>query len=202
MKKAFLILLISAQLCAQDKYVSPTGSDSNQGTLQQPYKTIKKGLQNANGTVFLLEGAYTEDFDTRDVPVGRSVVIQANPGATVSIRGLMTLVGVVTPPPPPAGPQVSVTVTQVAPGALVSITVANGPGNRTDWLGVYAVGASAYSYQAWAYLNGQTSPPASGLKSATVSLRMPTRAGTYELRLYPNNGFSPLLSTSATIRVQ
>ncbi|HTY39299.1 MAG TPA: hypothetical protein VMH23_19440, partial [Bacteroidota bacterium] len=52
-----LVHLGAAQVTA---YVSPSGSDSNSGTIDQPYKTVSKGLSaiGTNGTVFLRGGVY------------------------------------------------------------------------------------------------------------------------------------------------
>ncbi|MCK1706116.1 hypothetical protein IVA86_33125 [Bradyrhizobium sp. 146] len=47
-----------------DVYVSPTGSDSNSGSINAPFLTIKKAYQNALAVVWLLPGTYrSEDLD-------------------------------------------------------------------------------------------------------------------------------------------
>ena len=84
----------------------------------------------------------------------------------------------------------------VAPGGTVTATVANGPGNRTDWVGLYAANSS--TYVDWKYLNGSQTLPASGLTAAAVPFTMPTVPGTYTVRLYAG---STWMATSATITV-
>jgi hypothetical protein len=92
---------------------------------------------------------------------------------------------------------VALNTTTIVPGGTVNVTIANGPGVRTDWIALYATGAS--TYLDWKYLSGSQTPPASGLTSATIGVTMPTTPGTYVIRFY--TGSSTLLATSATITV-
>ena len=80
----------------------------------------------------------------------------------------------------------------VAPGATVSVAVSGGPGNATDWVGMYQVGATNTQYLAYQYMNGQT--------SATLTFTMPTTVANYEFRFLPNNGYTST-ATSATVIV-
>src|SRR6185436_19396065 len=89
-------------------------------------------------------------------------------------------------------PAVTVNTTTVAPGGTVSVSVSSGPGARTDWVGIFATGAS--TYVDWRYLNGTQTAPATGLTAATFNLTMPTTVGTYVIRFY--TGTSTLLATS------
>ena len=62
-KLVFFLLLLSNNIFSQSdvKYVSPSGSDSNDGSLNSPYKTITKALSTLNsGTIKLLDGIYRE----------------------------------------------------------------------------------------------------------------------------------------------
>lgn len=96
------------------------------------------------------------------------------------------------------------TVTASASVAKISstmtVTVANGPGNSTDWVGVYAVGAGAKNYLDWKYLSGSKSAGA-GRTSATLSFTMPSTPGDYEFRFYANDGYT-LLSKSEVVAVK
>jgi subtilisin family serine protease len=74
-------------------------------------------------------------------------------------------------------------VTSVAPGAQLTVTLANGFGGASDWLALASAGAADASYLQWTYVGG-------GLTSKTWTLTMPTTAGTYEFRLFLNNGFT------------
>jgi hypothetical protein len=97
-------------------------------------------------------------------------------------------------------PSIAVSPTTVKTGASVTATVANGPGYAMDWVGLYPVGGTAAQRVSYQFLNGLTSPPASGTTGATLTFTMPAAAGTYELRLFRNNSLT-LLATSAPITV-
>jgi hypothetical protein len=97
-------------------------------------------------------------------------------------------------------PTVTVNVSTVAAGQTVQVTVANGPGSSTDWLGLYRTGTADLSYLDWKYLSGARTPPPTGLTGATVPFVMPTTTGTYEFRLFKNNGMTRL-ATSAAVTV-
>src|SRR3989442_1223381 len=106
-----------------------------------------------------------------------------------------------------APPAVSITVNggsvpiTVAAGASVTVTVPNGPGNPTDFLGLNATGAPDNgTYLAWFWLNGTKTAPAAGLTTATVTFTAPTTPGTYEVRFYANNTVQRL-GTSPTVTV-
>jgi hypothetical protein len=98
--------------------------------------------------------------------------------------------------PPAAGASLTATPTTIGPLGIVTATIAGGPGNATDWVALYATGASTYLN--WKYLNGSTTAPATGMTSATVTFGMPSTPGTYVLKFW---GGSTLLATSATITV-
>ncbi|HYB94017.1 MAG TPA: S8 family serine peptidase, partial [Vicinamibacterales bacterium] len=95
-------------------------------------------------------------------------------------------------------PQPTITAPSTATsGSTLSVSIANGPGNATDWVGLFPSGGSDTSYITWMYLNGSRTPPSSGMTSATVSFPAPA-AGTYNVRLFANNG-STKIATSNTI---
>ncbi|HYB94556.1 MAG TPA: S8 family serine peptidase [Vicinamibacterales bacterium] len=100
--------------------------------------------------------------------------------------------------PPPSGPTITAPSTATS-GTTLSVSIANGPGNATDWIGLFPSGGGDTSYITWMYLNGARTPPASGMTSATVSFPAPA-AGTYNVRLFANNG-STKIATSNTITV-
>src|SRR5207253_2169082 len=79
-------------------------------------------------------------------------------------------------------PTVSVDMTTVTPGGVVTATVADGPGFPLDWVGVFATGDSDSAYLSWRYLSGTQNPPGSGLMAATFPVTMPDTPGTYNLR--------------------
>jgi hypothetical protein len=80
------------------------------------------------------------------------------------------------------------------------VGVAGGPGNSTDWIALFAVGAPDSGYLSWSYLNGTTAPPTNGQTSATVLTYAPLAAGDYEWRLFANNGWTRI-ATSGVVTV-
>jgi uncharacterized protein (TIGR03437 family) len=92
------------------------------------------------------------------------------------------------------------TTVTIAAGSTVSVDVSNGPGNATDWIGLYSVGSSDTSYVDWRYLSGTTAPPATGLSAATLTWPLPVTAGDYELRLFDGNS-AQRIATSAVVTV-
>jgi hypothetical protein len=84
------------------------------------------------------------------------------------------------------------------PGRTVTIQVNDGTGSRTDWVGLYGVGAPATSYASWQYLNGTQTPPSSGVYGATLTFQLPMQIGTWEFRFYANGGYT-LLATSSVV---
>lgn len=71
-------------------YVSPTGSDSNPGTLSQPWRTIGKAANsvNAGDTVYLRGGVYQEAvFITRSGTSSASISFLVYPGETSVLDG-------------------------------------------------------------------------------------------------------------------
>jgi len=101
---------------------------------------------------------------------------------------------------PPPSATLTATPAAVLPGGSATATVADGPGNRRDWIGVYAAGSSTYmDYLDWKYLNGSKAAPASGLTSAAVVFAMPSSPGTYVLKFYAG---TTLLAASDAVVVQ
>jgi subtilisin family serine protease len=78
-------------------------------------------------------------------------------------------------------PTLAVSATNAAAGAAVTVTLTNGFGGATDWLALAASNASNGSALKWTYVGA-------GITTRTWTVNMPTTAGTYEFRLYLNNG--------------
>ena len=98
-------------------------------------------------------------------------------------------------------PTVAASSTVAIPGGTVTVTVAGGPANRTDWVGLYQAEAADAAYMDWRYLNGGKTVPLAGVTGATVTFTLPTTPGTYSLRFFANSTFA-LLGASAPITVR
>jgi hypothetical protein len=92
-----------------------------------------------------------------------------------------------------------VSPTTVTGGATVTATVANGPANAMDWVGLYSVGGS--TELDWMFLNGSKTAPATGIANASIPVILPSMPGLYVLKLYVNNTHT-VLATSPTVTVQ
>ena len=89
----------------------------------------------------------------------------------------------------------SVSPATVAPGGNVTATWSGIPApSATDWLGLYTPAAQHTSYISWRYTTGTA--------SGNVPFTIPagTAPGTYQLRLFSNNGYT-LLATSSNFTV-
>ena len=88
-----------------------------------------------------------------------------------------------------AAPTVTPSATTVAPGATVSATIADGPANSRDWVGLFATGAPAAVYLRAAYLNDTLTPPNPGVAGGTLTFTMPLTPGTYQRAVLPEQQF-------------
>lgn len=91
-------------------------------------------------------------------------------------------------------PTLTVSATNVAPGASVTVTLTNGLGGGGDWLALAATSAPNTSYLTYIYLG-------IGTTTRVWTVTMPTTPGTYEFRLFMNNGYTRA-ATSSTVTVQ
>ena len=81
-------------------------------------------------------------------------------------------------------------------GGTVTATVAGGPGMPGDYVGLYDASGNATT---WMYLSGTQVKPAAGIANATLTMTLPSAAGTFEARLYNYNNVR--MATSAPIAV-
>jgi hypothetical protein len=98
------------------------------------------------------------------------------------------------------GSTITPSATTAAPGGSVTVTIANGPGNRLDWVAV-CPGTSSTGCTDWKYLNGTRVAPASGLTAASLPFTMPVTPGQYSFKLFANDSMT-VLATSALVTVQ
>ena len=98
-----------------------------------------------------------------------------------------------TAPPPPSTSVITVSATAVAPGASVTATLTGGTGGTLDWLALAPTTAPNTSYNSFIFVGA-------GVTTRTWTVTMPSTPGTYEFRLFLNNGYTRA-ATSPTITV-
>src|SRR5439155_1278701 len=86
-------------------------------------------------------------------------------------------------------PSIALNATTADPGQTVTATVANGPGNALDWVGLYPAGATSAVANRLAirYLNGSTTAPTTGVSAAAINFTLPTTPDRKSTRLNLNN---------------
>jgi subtilisin family serine protease len=90
-------------------------------------------------------------------------------------------------------PVLTVSATTAARGTPVTVTLTNGYGGATDWLALAQTGTPNTSYIQYSYVGANVT-------TRTWTFTMPNTPGTYEFRLFPNNGYT-LAATSPPITV-
>jgi hypothetical protein len=90
-------------------------------------------------------------------------------------------------------PILTVDTTSVAPGGQVTVTLTGGLGGATDWLAFAASTAPDVSAIRYVYIGA-------GVVNFTWTVTAPTTPGTYEFRLFLNNGYARA-ATSPTVAV-
>jgi hypothetical protein len=142
----------------------------------------------ARATTFVsstqLRAAIT-DADVAAVGTAQVSVFTPAPGGGTS----GSLPFAIVPPP-----TLSVSTTTAAPGTPITVTLSGGLGGASDWIGFAATSTPNTSYIAYLYVG-------SGVTTRTWTVTAPATPGTYEFRLFPNNGYTRV-ATSATVTVR
>jgi len=128
--------------------------------------------------------------------VWNSATTTPNPTPTPTPNATPTPVA--TPTPTNGVATVSASSSTIVPGGTLNAgwSGVNYP-SPTDWIGVYSVGTGDYSFLSWVYTSsGNQSQGSTALSSGTISITFPTTPGVYELRLYSNDGFTRLATSS------
>jgi serine protease len=106
------------------------------------------------------------------------------------------VIGAMSPPAPAA---ISASPTNVASGGTLTVEWSGiaAPTAR-DWIGLYVAGSAGNSSIDWMYVNCSKTATIA-LASGSCSFALPTSlaAGTYELRLLANNGYTRLATSAA-----
>src|SRR5262249_43996231 len=94
----------------------------------------------------------------------------------------------VTPPP-----SIAISAASIPGGGSETMTLTNGAGGAYDWLALAATTAPNTSYLQYTFVG-------TGVTTRTWTVTMPTTPGTYEFRLFLNNGYTRI-ATSPPITV-
>jgi subtilisin family serine protease len=86
-------------------------------------------------------------------------------------------------------PTLTVDVTTVGPGGTVTVTLSNGYGGTLDFLSLAAVDAAENDYVQFTWVGA-------GVLDRTWTVTMPTTPGDYEFRLYRDNSFVRVATSS------
>ena len=138
----------------------------------------------------------TLSFNAPGPPGTYNIRLFTSNGTNVRVATSPTIT--VVPPPPPT---VTVSATTVMPRSVIAATVASGPGDASDWVGLYPTNAPDTGYRAWRYLNGSMNLPATAVTSATLNFTAPVTPGTSDIRLFTSNGTNVRVATSPTVTV-
>jgi hypothetical protein len=179
-------------------------------TVTVQYATADGTATTANNDYAATSGTLTFNpsvaTQTVSVTVTGDTTIEPNETFTVTLSNAANAVlgdtqgvGTITNDDMPPVPAVTITSANHLPGGVLAFTIANGPGNATDWVAIFPAGAPSSSYTDWRYLNGARMA-SSGFVNARLALPAPLAPGTYEIRLYANNVFT-LLAQSGTFTV-
>ena len=68
-------------------------------------------------------------------------------------------VGIIINDDAPPGPSVTALPTTVNPGETITVSVANGPGTRADWVSLGSTAAADNVFLDWFYLNNSKTAP-------------------------------------------
>jgi subtilisin family serine protease len=126
-------------------------------------------------------GQITAEVPAAVVTLGTARVTVFNPepgGGTSAERSVEVL-------PPPL---LTVSESLVGPGAPVTVTLTNGFGGQLDWIALAPAGAPDNTYIASTFVG-------TDVFDATWTPQAPTTGGSYEFRLFQNNGFVRLATS-------
>jgi hypothetical protein len=129
-----------------------------------------------------------------------TVLVNLSSPTNAILKGPQGVGTILNDDPAPISP-VTVSPTIVRFGDVITVTVGNTPGNPGDWVGLFPTGAPDTGYIAWEFLDGSITVPSAGVTSATLQFQAPLIPGAYNVRLFANDGYRLLLTTSSTITV-
>jgi len=101
-----------------------------------------------------------------------------------------------------AAPSVVADQSSYRSGQAIQITFSGGPGNSTDWVGIYRVGQvpGQVASTLWQYVDGSQTAGAPGITSGVLTFSSSTlSAGQWNAFFLADNGYAVLASTAFTV---
>ncbi|MCI0536302.1 MAG: fibronectin type III domain-containing protein [Verrucomicrobiales bacterium] len=96
-------------------------------------------------------------------------------------------------------PEVSTDRATYLPNEPITVRFREGPGNLLDWVGLYKETAPGPDFEVWQYLDGSQTAKAALSDGQTTFLKGLPKPGTYEVRLYENDGYIELAVNSIVV---
>lgn len=98
-----------------------------------------------------------------------------------------------TSPLTPAAPSaaLSMTKTEFSPGEAISVNFSDLPGNKLDWVGIYASNTSDAEYLDWQYTDGA--------KTGTIVFEPSLDLGQYEARLFLDDSYNKIATAAFSV---
>ena len=163
-------------------------------------------LLNEHGGSLSVDGSFG-DLTYREV-----VKFQTDNGLTVDgVVGLQTWGALTkseeTDSESDGGPSISLNKESFEPQELIAVTFENGPGNPSDWIGIYRKEAPSDGenhHGNWIYANGSGAVFAEareGPRNGTVTFSDGMGEGGYEARFFANNGYELLASVPFEVSI-
>ncbi len=97
-----------------------------------------------------------------------------------------------------ADPLISLAKSIYAPAENIPVAFENGPGNATDWIGIYrkgqvpGTGAGTSTSTTWRYVNGSTTAGASGIGNGSINFTMDLASGEWFVAFFSNGGYTEI----------
>ena len=138
-------------------------------------------------TTFVSGTQLRASIGAADIAVVRTAqvtVFSPSPGGGTSAALPFTIA------PPPV---LAVSATTATSGTTVTVTLTNGLGGAYDWLAFASTSAPNTSYNTFVYVGN-------AVTTRTWTVTMPQTPGTYEFRLFLNNGYTRV-ATSPPVTV-
>ncbi len=164
-------------------------------------------LLNEHGGSLSVDGSFG-DLTYREV-----VKFQTDNGLTVDgVVGLQTWGALTkseeTDSESDGGPSISLNKESFGPQELIAVTFENGPGNPSDWIGIYRKEAPSDGenhHGNWVYSNGSSvvshEAAFEGPRNGTVTFSDGMGEGGYEARFFANNGYELLASAPFEVSI-